>query len=338
MRKGILTDTAYQRFIYKKLNQKSSQFPYHVWEKCVRFPAEDNTELVSSEIMLTGVREDICVYAAARALNAVAAEGGCPFGVRVSVLVPETADEPYLERMVKSLDIVAMEQGFEVLNVCVNVQPGCRENIVHVTAYGKSCGYGKGKEEGKAADYRGKDIVIVNPIALEGSLRILEERREELEERFIPVFLDRLLEEKHRLFALDIIKLAESFQPAYIKPVTDGGVFGALWELSETSGTGYEADMKKFPIRQETVEICEHFRLNPYQMASGGCILLVMDNGEGFVRLCQEKGAEAAVVGKMKAGRNKIIVNGEESRCTDRPAEDELFRMYKGGVHDEHEN
>ena len=73
-------------------------------------------------------------------------------------------------------------------------------------------------------------------------------------------------------------------------------------------------------------------------MASGGCILLVMDNGEGFVRLCQEKGAEAAVAGKMKAGRNKIIVNGEESRCTDRPAEDELFRMYKGGVHDEHEN
>ena len=41
--------------------------------------------------------------------------------------------------------------------------------------------------------------------------------------------------------------------------VTTGGIFGALWELAEASGVGLEIELKKIPIRQETVEICEFF-------------------------------------------------------------------------------
>ena len=36
--------------------------------------------------------------------------------------------------------------------------------------------------------------------------------------------------------------------------VTEGGIFGALWEMAEASGVGLEIDVKKIPIRQETVE------------------------------------------------------------------------------------
>ena len=42
--------------------------------------------------------------------------------------------------------------------------------------------------------------------------------------------------------------------------VTEGGIFGALWEMAEASGVGLEIDLKKIPIRQETVEVCEVFR------------------------------------------------------------------------------
>ena len=52
--------------------------------------------------------------------------------------------------------------------------------------------------------------------------------------------------------------------------VTEGGVFGALWEMAEASGVGLEIDLKKIPIRQETIEICEFFNLNPYQLISSG--------------------------------------------------------------------
>ena len=109
-------------------------------------------------------------------------------------------------------------------------------------------------------------------------------------------------------------------------------MFGALWELADETKTGYEVDLKKFPIRQDVIEICELFRLNPYQMASGGCLLVILEDGRGFVESCKREGIMASVIGRMKAGKDKIILNGEERRCTDRPAEDEWFRICKGGT------
>lgn len=41
--------------------------------------------------------------------------------------------------------------------------------------------------------------------------------------------------------------------------ITEGGIFGALWEMAEASGVGLEIDLKKIPVRQETIEICEFF-------------------------------------------------------------------------------
>lgn len=335
MRKGRVTDTFYQRKIYKKLEQKASGMPQHVWENCIHFREEEGMETVISEVTLAGENQSLCVYASARALNAVAAEGGCPFGVRVSVLVPETVEELYLETMINELSDSAKKQGFDVLDFYAGVQPGCGVPVVHVTGFGKKR---VEKEKSGKESISHDEIIIVNPIALEGSLRILEERRRELEKRFIPVFLDHLLEEKERLFLMRMIEASEAFHPAYIKPVTDGGIFGALWELSTACQSGYEVDMRKFPIRQETVEICEFYRLNPYQMASGGCLIFVMKNGAEFVEWCTRQGIDAVIVGNMKEGKNKLIFNGEESRCTDRPAEDELFRIYQGGVNNEHEN
>ena len=52
-----------------------------------------------------------------------------------------------------------------------------------------------------------------------------------------------------------------------------------LWEVAEGANVGLEADLKKIPIRQETVEICEVFHLNPYHIMSSGSVLAVTEDG-----------------------------------------------------------
>lgn len=329
MKNGILSQTAYRRSVYKKLNAQNKTLPKYVWERCTYIEQEADTELIAAEAMLAGKEPDLCVYCAARALTAAAAEGGRPSGVRVSVLVPETKDESCLEEMLARLSEAASEEGFEIWNVYTAVQPGIRFPVVSVTGFaekGKKGTYGKHRASGI---YGGRDIVQIHPAALEGSLRLLEEKKAELNERFIPVFLNGLKEEKRSLFGIDAVRASESFDADYIKPVTDGGIFGALWELAETLNTGFEVDLKRFVLRQETVEICELFHLNPYQMAAGGALLAVVKDGAGLAGFCERAGMEASVIGKMKKGKDKIILNGEERRCTDRPAEDEWFRVYK---------
>ena len=101
--------------------------------------------------------------------------------------------------------------------------------------------------------------------------------------------------------------------------VTTGGIFGALWELAEASGVGLDITLKKIPIRQETVEICEFFDINPYQIASGGSLLMAAEDGNRLVMDLVKEGIPAVVVGKATAGNDRVLINEEERRFLEPP-------------------
>ena len=86
--------------------------------------------------------------------------------------------------------------------------------------------------------------------------------------------------------------------------------------------------LSKIAVRQETIEVCEHFRLNPYQLASGGSFLMLTENGEALADALNQKGIQAAVIGQLTDSNDKIIHNGEDMRYIDRPAPDELMKVF----------
>ena len=108
--------------------------------------------------------------------------------------------------------------------------------------------------------------------------------------------------------------------------VTEGGIFGALWELAESSGVGLEIDLKRIPVRQETIEICEFFEINPYELISSGSLLMVTDDGPDLVRKLEQEGISAAVIGKIREGNDRVVINEEERRYLEPPKSDELYK------------
>ena len=86
-------------------------------------------------------------------------------------------------------------------------------------------------------------------------------------------------------------------------------------------------DLKAIPIRQETVEICECFRLNPYQLLSTGALLVVTENGKELCRIFCAQGMEAALIGTLQAGNDRVLYNDGETRYLDLPQTDELYRI-----------
>lgn len=106
-----------------------------------------------------------------------------------------------------------------------------------------------------------------------------------------------------------------------------GGVLCAVWKMAEASGMGLEADLRKIPIRQETIEICECFDLDPYRLLSGGSVLLGTDRGREMVQLCRQKGIPAAVIGTAVKGSGRILRSGEITRYLDRPGQDEITKL-----------
>lgn len=79
-------------------------------------------------------------------------------------------------------------------------------------------------------------------------------------------------------------------------------------------------------LRQETVEACEVFDLNPYRLHSA-VLLMAADSGFEAVRELERRGFEGAVIGAVKPGPARRILNGEIETFLDRPKADELEKL-----------
>ena len=164
-------------------------------------------------------------------------------------------------------------------------------------------------------------------------LRILDEKEQVLKQRFAPVFIEQIRSFRQYLFAGPTISVAKAGGSSAIRQVSEGGILAALWDLAKEAGEGLDLDMKKLNILQETIEVCEHYRINPYQLASAGCMLIVADQGEALADELNRNHIKASVIGKLTDNNDKVLHNGEEVRYIDRPAPDEILKMYGGSNH-----
>ena len=106
-------------------------------------------------------------------------------------------------------------------------------------------------------------ILIANYCALEAQKRIMELRSGELERRF-PSFFMRSARD-----AVALRSVPRPCEAVYFRPVSEGGIFSALWRMAEELKTGLLIDIKKIPLRQETIEILELYDINPYYAQIG---------------------------------------------------------------------
>ena len=109
--------------------------------------------------------------------------------------------------------------------------------------------------------------------------------------------------------------------------VGSGGIFAALWELGEAAKVGMELTMSHISLKQETIEICELYHLNPYHMTSTGTILMVTEDADRLIQKLAQMGAHGSKLGHTTADKARFMIHGEEKRFLDRPAQDELVRF-----------
>ena len=173
----------------------------------------------------------------------------------------------------------------------------------------------------------GTEIILCGYTGLEGTLRLVEEAEADLRTRFTPSFIEKTKRCKESLILPEqILKLPEE---AESRQCGDGGVLCGLWELAEVEKIGFEIDFSKLALKQETVEICEFFQLNPYLLTSAGSYLVLTEHGEEALEILKNAGVPAVRIGFVKEQNARTLVNGEETRYLDRPAPDELSRWWK---------
>lgn len=177
----------------------------------------------------------------------------------------------------------------------------------------------------------GDDLVIIGDIALAGTALIVEKENEFLRQFFSEGFLwdarrsPSLYGASKNITAQQYVMEMDVFYH-----LGTGGVLAGLWKVAEASEMGLFADLRKIPVRQETIEICERFDLNPYKLFSEGSILVGTLKGEELVQYCSDQGIPAAVIGKAVKGNDRILRSGENVRYLERPSQDEITKFSWG--------
>lgn len=266
-----------------------------------------------------GALSSLAFYHGLYAMEAAGAEGLC---VKARIHVPSQKWKSHMARLKQKLRETSKREGIPRVQIETAVNGALAVPEVAVTVSGlkkKMCG-----ECGPG------EIVVTGWAGAEGMLRILSEKREELSARFAPAFLR---EAERFSICLQKGRAADAIKEAggdAILHVGGGGVLGALWRLAENTGCGMEIELKAIPVLQQTIEVCEYFRLNPYLMSSAGCFLFTVPDGKNAVGILERKGIPARVIGRTVAGKGKIIRNGEDIRYLDRPAPDEIYKIFTG--------
>ncbi|MBP3678162.1 MAG: hydrogenase maturation factor, partial [Agathobacter sp.] len=173
----------------------------------------------------------------------------------------------------------------------------------------------------------GMDIVATKWVGLEGTAILAQEKEEELRERLSLPFIDKAKTFRQMMSILPEAAVAVKSGASAMHDVSEGGIFGALWELAESAGVGLEIDLKKIPIRQETIEICEFLDMNPYKMLSGGCLLIATEDGNGLVMELEKEDIPAVIIGKATDSNDRVLINEDERRFLETTQTDELYNL-----------
>ncbi|MCI8669743.1 MAG: hydrogenase maturation factor [Lachnospiraceae bacterium] len=279
-----------------------------------------------------------CKCAILNGMNNIAAKGGRPFAVLMNIILPAGKLESDLRALTGSISRLCLRLKLQIAGGSTEVSVAVKSTIVSFTVLGHPAVVEESFEsEGLENKYLytepaavcrpGMDIVLTKRIGIMGTVMMLYEKRDELLTKFPESYLEKALEAEEEMSVCSEAAVAGGSGAAVMHDVSRGGIFAALWELAEITGRGVEAVIADIPVRQETIELCEFYGLNPYKLISGGSLLLVCSHGNDITDRLRRRGISATVIGKLTENNDKVVIQNGEKRYLEPPKGDEIYKV-----------
>lgn len=347
MKTGKVTENVFRRSILQPIKTKRQEVINGAGpgEDCAIFSLSDALVACAQDgrISLFPV-EDLLQ----KCVNILATRGAEPVAATMRILLPEDAEEPQLKGLMQEAEAFCGLHGMQIAQADAQVTAAVQEIFVTVTAYGSGAKAANPEAAiaaaaNAAADVGwhtvraakpGQDIVISKWIGLEGTAILANRHREKISERYPAWLSEEAANFRSYLSTVPEAAVALKSGVCTMHNLSEGGIFAGLWELAEGAGVGLNIDLKKLPIRQETVEVCNYLNVNPYELLSGGSLLMTAADGAALVAAFEEAGIPAAIVGRTTDGNDRIIRNEDEVRYLDRPHVDAIYEALRDALID----
>jgi len=113
--------------------------------------------------------------------------------------------------------------------------------------------------------------------------------------------------------------------------VTEGGLLGAVYELTQASRVGIEIDLSNVIITNEAKLICDLFKLDPYVTLSEGTLLITVkpEKAKEVLKSLESNEINAKIIGKiMEKQHGRWIKRDGEREPLKKPVVDPYWEAY----------
>lgn len=322
---GKIPNTVLKQVILDKIKGSRKEIIVRpkVGEDCCAIDFGDKVCVLSSD-PITGSINEVGRLAVHISCNDVASCGAEPLGLLVTILVPPKAAEGELEFVMTQICDTANSLNVDIIGGHTEVTSAVNRFVIITTAVGYVI---KDKLVTTSGAQDGDDIIITKYAGIEGTAIIAHDKEKELLNEVEKDILER---SKALIKDISVVKegiIAGKFGVNSMHDITEGGVLGAIWEVTEASKKGAVVYRDKIPVMDETLKLCEIYNINPLKLISSGCMIITCKKGIELVKLLESEGVKATIIGQINnTSQKKLVLEDGYVEITE-PLSDELYKV-----------
>jgi len=273
---------------------------------------------------ITGTAHEIGRLAVHISCNDIASCGVEPIGLMITILAPPNTKEEDFETLMSDLCDSANTLNVDILGGHTEITSAVTRFVISTTCIGKTI---KEKLVTTSGARPGDYLVMTKSAGIEGTAIITSEKETELTEVFGIEFVKTA---ENFINMISVVKeglIAGEFGVSAMHDVTEGGILGAVWEISEASGVGVSVNKNKIPVSHETKSIADYYKIDPLKLISSGSMVIACPDGEGLVRKLSESNIDASVIGVFTQDLKRLLNSETFSEEIMQPDADELYKV-----------
>ena len=342
MKIGKLTDEQLEALVLSRLPKLSANTlsGAGIGADCAWLKVGDDMMVTSSDPITAGGNNSgtLAIHVSC---NDIAACGVRPSGILIVIIAPPSADEKDISSIVDQASREASSLGVDIVGGHTEVSEAVNRFVVISTAFGV-VRKGRPVPQGKAKP--GDKLIITKSAAIEGSFIAASEHADLLRGKVPAEYIEEargydklvsVVREGEILGSLEAVsgEVNENGFPLsavnLMHDVTEGGVFGAAFEMADYSGTGVVIDQRLVPFTDASRSICDALELDPFRLISSGALMIATPEPERVICELSVNNIPATVVGEFTEPCNNAKIINMYGELVDLlpPGADEIYKI-----------
>ena len=306
----------------KTIKRKEVKIRNDVGEDCSIIDFGEYEGIFSTD-PITGASENVGKLAVHINCNDIASAGGEPIGILVTILAPTSSTLQEINEIMKEINEEAAKINVEIIGGHTEVTSSVNKMVISVTVIGKNL---KGKSVKTAGAQLGDDIIVTKTLGLEGTYILINDHKARIEKILSKEEIEFGSNLINKLSVLREGKIGGEFGVNSMHDITEGGLLGGLFEVAMASNKGFKIFKEKIPMLDITKKVCMEFKIDPLRLISSGSMLITTKNGGGLIKLLNESGIEASIIGKI-CESGALLIDDDIEIEVEAPKRDELFNI-----------